>query len=138
MQRFGLALAGLLLTLSPLAVAAELSEEQQAKLQERMAETRARLELTDEQVEQMQPVMQSATEAQQAILQRYGIDLDDPSSNKRLGFRDARKLKSDMSKVRSDTVKQLEQILSDEQLKEFKKIQEERRQEIKQRIQAGR
>ena len=44
-------------------------------VQERMAETRARLELTDEQIEKLKPILQTHFEEQRAILDRHEVDL---------------------------------------------------------------
>jgi Spy/CpxP family protein refolding chaperone len=53
-------------------------------------------------------------------------------------MREALELRNDLSKVRAETLKKLDDILTDEQLDEFKTLQEERRQEMKARIRAGR
>jgi Spy/CpxP family protein refolding chaperone len=113
--------------------------DREVRFEERLAEAKERLDLSDEQLEQVKPVMQEATEAQRSILARYGIDLEaEGGSGNALGMREARKLRQDLSKVRADTLKKLDGILTDEQLEEFKKLQEERRQEMKERIRAGR
>jgi hypothetical protein len=113
--------------------------DREARFEERVAEARERLDLSDGQLEQVKPVMQAAAEAQRSILARYGIDLEaegDPRNT--LGMREALKLRDDLSKVRAETLKKLDDILTDEQLDEFKTLQEERRQEMKARIRAGR
>jgi Spy/CpxP family protein refolding chaperone len=113
--------------------------DREVRFEERLAEAKERLDLSDEQLEQVKPVMQEATEAQRSILARYGIDLEaEGGSGNALGMREARKLRQDLSKVRADTLEKLDGILTDEQLDEFKKLQEERRQEMKKRIRAGR
>jgi Spy/CpxP family protein refolding chaperone len=113
--------------------------DREARFEERVAEARERLDLSDGQLEQVKPVMQAAAEAQRSILARYGIDLEaegDPRNT--LGMREALELRNDLSKVRAETLKKLDDILTDEQLDEFKTLQEERRQEMKARIRAGR
>ena len=51
------------------------------------AETKARLNLSEEQVEQITPILQSSFESRRAILQKYGIDIESrqPPAQK-LGF----------------------------------------------------
>jgi Spy/CpxP family protein refolding chaperone len=113
--------------------------DRKVHFEERLAEAKDRLDLSDEQLEQVKPVMQEAAEAQRSILARYGIDLEaEGGPGNALGMREARKLRQDLSKVRAETLEKLDGILTDEQLDEFKKMQEERRQEMKKRIRAGR
>jgi hypothetical protein len=47
-------------------------------------------------------------------------------------------MRSEMEGVRKDTINELEPILSNEQLDEFKLIQQERRAEMKERMRASR
>ena len=111
----------------------------QAKAAQRMEETKQRLALTDEQVEQVKPVMESAAQQQKEILAKYGVNLDDPNGQRpRLGMMQARQMRSEIQKVNKDMLAQLDGVLTEEQLKELKKIQDERRAEMKQRIRAGR
>jgi Spy/CpxP family protein refolding chaperone len=113
--------------------------DREAHFEELMAETQSRLDLSDEQLDQVRPVMQSAAEAQRSVLTRYGIDLEaEGAPETKLGMREARKLRSDLGKVRAETLEQLDDILTDEQLDELRKLQEERRQEMKKRIRGER
>jgi hypothetical protein len=131
------ALLGLMIALALQPTQAE--EDREARFEERVAEAQARLDLSDEQLEQFKPIMQSAAEAQRSILAKYGIDLEaEGGQQNKLGMREARKLRSEMQKVRNNTLEQLNDVLTDEQLDEFKKIQEERKQEMRERIQGGR
>jgi hypothetical protein len=112
--------------------------EREDLVEERLAEAKARLELSDEQLEQMRPVIEEAVEAQRSILARYGIDLEaEGGPENKLGMREARKLRQDISKVRNKTLEQLEEILTEEQLDEFQKLQEENREMMKKRIRGG-
>jgi hypothetical protein len=65
-------------------------ENASAVLEDMFAETKARLDLTDEQVEQVTPILQSSFESRRAILLEYGIDIESrkPPAQK-LGFRKA-------------------------------------------------
>ena len=52
------------------------------------AETNARLDLTDEQAEQVAPILQSNFESQRAVLLKYGIDIESGKPPaKKLGYR---------------------------------------------------
>jgi hypothetical protein len=113
--------------------------DQEALVEERLAEAKARLDLSDEQLEQVKPVMETAVKAQQSVLARYGIDLEaEGGPENKLGMREARSLKKDLAKVREETLEQLDDILTEEQLDEFRKMQEEKRQAMRSRIQGGR
>ena len=116
--------------------AAQAEEDRVAQFEERIAETKARLKLSDEQVEQLTPVLRSGFEAQMAELKKYGIDLqnEDPDSREKLGFRDARKLRKETETVRANMSKEVEKILSEEQFAEFKELQAERQKEMREMI----
>ena len=106
-----------------------------ARLQERLTEARGRLHLTDDQIEQIKPILRAGVEAQMEVLQKHGIDLRNRTgANKRLGFRTLRRLGRDLDAVRTQTIEKLDTVLTDEQIKEYKKIQEERKQAMRKRL----
>ena len=110
-------------------------EDRAAQLAEYIAETRARTNLTDEQVEQFTPVIEAHLEAMAAVLGEYGIDLQNRSGErKRLKLRKMRALRKDLDAVRADTAEKLSAILSEEQMEEYKKIQAERKAELRARL----
>jgi hypothetical protein len=130
-------IAALWLALACIALpAAQAEEDRAAQFEERLAETKARLNLSDEQVEQITPILRSGFETQMAVLEKYGIDLQDvdPDGRKKLGFRDARKLRKEMDAVRANTSDEVENILSDEQFSEYKEIQAERKKKMREMI----
>ena len=92
-------------------------ENASAVLEDMFAETKARLDLTDEQVEQVTPILQSSFESRRAILLKYGIDIESrkPPAQK-LGFRKARTLGKELDNVRASTLRELDDILTEEQL----------------------
>lgn len=137
MRRSSLAALGTMIVLAIQPVFADTDRE--VRFEERLAEAKERLNLSDEQLEQVKPVMQAAAEAQRSILARYGMDLEaEGGPGNTLGMREARNLQKDLSKVRAESLQKLDGILTDEQLDEFEKLQEERRHEIQKRIRAGR
>ena len=110
-----------------------------AEAKEKMQQTIERLELTDEQIEKVEPVLQESAAARQKILSSYGIDLESrqgsvgkPSPRKMMAMR------KEMNAVGENMLGELKQILSDEQLEEFKRIQEERQAEMRERVREGR
>ena len=116
--------------------ATQAEEDRAAQFEERIAETKARLNLSDEQLEELTPILRSGFEAQMAVLEENGIDLQNegPDSREKLGFRDARKLRKEMNAVRDNTSDEVEKILSDEQFAEYKEIQAERQKKMREMI----
>ena len=107
--------------------------------QAQMQKTIERLELTDEQLEQVKPVLQGAASEQQKILASYGMDPQSrQNATSKPGIRKMRAMRSEMDAVRENTLSELGPILSDEQMEEFKLIQEERQAEMRERMRASR
>lgn len=107
-------------------------EDQTAQLQQRLAEIRERLKLTEAQSEQITPIVETHLEAMRVVLEDYGIDLqDDPKSRKRLRLRELRALGKDTDKVRSATADKLSAVLDEAQMKEYRKIQAENKAEMR-------
>ena len=106
--------------------------------EQRLAQAQARLNLSEEQLDQMAPVLEESLAERRTILSSYGINLDNPgNSSQRPGFRQARAMRGELEAVRADTLARLEGILSKEQLDEFKRMQEEQRAEMRERIRGG-
>ena len=114
-------------------------ENASAALEDMFAETKARLDLTDEQVEKVTPILQSSFESRRAILLEYGIDIESrkPPAQK-LGFRKARTLGKELDNVRASTLRELDDILSEEQLSEYVAMQNERKNKMRERLRASR
>ena len=104
-----------------------------------LAEMRRRLDLTDDQLEKVQPILQVAGEARRAILSRHGITLPpDGKPETKLGILEARRLRNDLEKVEAEAIAQLDHILTAEQLDQYQKLQQEKRQSMRERILGGR
>ena len=115
------------------------AQDRPTQFEERLEQTRVRLNLTDAQLERMAPALEESMATQQSILASYGIDLEDsrgPSTG--LRPRDAMALRRDLQAVREETLEILGGILTEEQLEEFRQIQEERSTEMRERIRGGR
>ena len=110
-----------------------------AGAEQRMAELRARLDLSDTQVKALTPVVKESMAAQQSILSRYGINLESGrGAAQKLGPRDALAMKRELDGIRTDTLRAVDDILTDKQLDEFKRIQDERRAAMQKRIRGER
>jgi len=91
-----------------------------------------RLALTEEQVEAIRPTLDKFRSRRVAIMEQYGVDPEHPESiRQNLNRREARKLMKDMRRARDEMEDSLADILSDEQMAEYREIQAERREAIR-------
>ena len=119
------------------------TDERISELQQRLDDARERLQLSDEQVEQLLPVLGENLDSTLAVLEKHGFtsgSLDEGDSNRRPNLRQLRSLSSDLDEVREAMFKKIEELgfLSDEQFAEFKKIQEEQRAALRESLRARR
>jgi hypothetical protein len=111
------------------------ADESSEQLERRVAEAVARLDLSVEQVDRVTPVLKDSIAAQQRILSRYGIDLESgKAGTSGLGLGAARSMRQELDAVREKTLSALESLLTETQHNEFKRMQEERRAEIRERV----
>ena len=125
---------------APAAAATAGQEEEQAEaLQQRLEETRARLNLTDEQVDQVRPILRAGFEAMLEVFEEHGIDPANPSgSGRRLRLRQLRRLQQDLNALGERTLEELGAVLNDEQIEGYKEIQKENREAIRERLRGRR
>lgn len=131
--------ATMILTLSAAAFTTEaqdrqLSDEQVAKIEAQVEQTQARLNVTDEQANLLSPLLVDNFEKRATILQSYGI-AEGTAPN--LSVRQKLNLRKEMQAQTEATTSQVAEILTDEQMTEFEKIQEDAREAFKARIQSG-
>lgn len=125
-----------LMLASPISTA---NEDRTAERKERMQEAQARLNLSDTQVDQMAPIVERAMQAQKAIMARYGIDPENrDGAGRQPSLREMRAMSQEMEVVRSDTRAALDPILSDAQMAEFDRMQEERKAQMRERVRSSR
>ena len=116
-------------------------EDRAARVEQRIEAARERLALTDEQAEAVVPILKAAAAEQAAVLKKHGIDLEARAGGERqarLGLRGMRILRGEMDAVRAETVEKLGEVLSDEQIAEYRKMQDENRSEMRRRIRSAR
>ena len=94
----------------------------------------SRLKLTDNQNDQLMPIFLDIFQKRQSIMKKNGVDIKSRSSGERIGMKQLRSIKKEMDKLNRQTMKQLEKILSKVQLNEYKKFQEEQRDEMRNRL----
>ena len=126
-------------TLLGLCLPALAQDDRALQAEERIQALIERLQLTEEQIDEVRPVLEESAAAQQRILSTYGLDPESrQSAAERPGRRQLMTMRKEMNAVREKTMAKLEQSLSDEQLAEFERIQEERRAEMRERMRSGR
>jgi len=94
----------------------------------------SRLKLTDNQNDQLMPIFLDIFQKRQSIMKKNGVDIKSRSSGERIGMKQLRSIKKEMDKLNKQTMKQLEKVLSKVQLNEYKKLQEEQRDEMRNRL----
>ena len=105
-----------------------------AQFEARMQKTKARLGLTEEQQTRLRPILKDHFAAQMVILDKYGLGVGTRDGDKQPDFRKLRTLRNELDANKAKTVKHLSDILSDEQLAEFEKMQAEQRERIREHI----
>ena len=120
-------------------LAQQADPDRAAELEARIEQTKQRLNLTDEQLAQIEPILESSFEATALVLENHGIDLNPDVSRdqrERPGFRKMRAVSKDLQAVREETAAEMAEVLTAEQMEEYRKIQEERRVALRERIRA--
>ena len=97
-----------------------------------------RLNLTEEQSEKFEPIILYQWEKRLAVMKKHGISRESNLSKKKIGFRQLREIKKDMDKINKEIEKKLIKVLNNDQLLEYKKIQEENRIEMRARLRGNR
>ncbi|MEO0575803.1 MAG: Spy/CpxP family protein refolding chaperone [Pseudomonadota bacterium] len=102
-----------------------------------ISEMQEKLGLTDEQVQDMQPILETSRQQQSDILANYGIDFTS-DTKPQLSRRQAMSVRNEMKAVRQAMFEQLESVLTEEQLDAFAETQEaqadERRAQLRERL----
>ena len=92
---------------------------------------KARLNLSDEQIQQVEPILTDHREKLLSVMKKQGVNPNPGLLKDKIGFRQLRTIKKDIDKVYKQTEDQLVDILSKEQFHEYKKAQEELRVEMR-------
>lgn len=135
-------LFGLMASLTT-SLAQQVDSDQIAEFEARIGQTKQRLNLTDEQVAKIKPVLISRAEASMLVLEENGIDLTVPREQReqreqreRPGFRQMQAIAKELLAIREESAEEMAEILSEEQMQEYRKIQKESRAKLRERIRA--
>ena len=89
-----------------------------------------RLNLTDEQSIEFEPIIHEHMEKILAVMMKHGINPDQTVLREQINFRLLRTIKSEMDEINSQIEQKLYDMLTKEQFNEFKKVQGELRSEM--------
>jgi len=128
--------AAVLATSATQALAQDISDERLGDFEERIEEFQTRLGLTDEQLEEMRPVIAENFEKILLAFDEAGLEQGGGGASS-LGRRDRIRLGRQIRGIQEETDKKMRDILTDEQMDEYEESQEERREELRARIQGG-
>lgn len=109
----------------------QLTDEQRARLEARMEEIRSRLDLDEAQKAQLEPVLRKDLETRAEVLRKHGITRE---SDERPGRREMRAIRQELKSAREATDAEVARILDPQQLAEYRKIQDEARDEMRERL----
>ena len=103
---------------------AELTKAQAANIESNVESMKSKLNLSDEQSEQLEGILKSSVEQRLAIMDEYEFDPEKSgiANVRRLGMQKVRAMQKAVNRVEEDTQSQLEEILDDEQLNAFEKL----------------
>jgi hypothetical protein len=96
-----------------------------------------RLNLTDEQSIEFEPIIHEHMEKILEVIMKHGINPDQTVLREQINFRLLRTIKSEMDEINSQTEQKLFDMLTKEQFNEFKKVQGELRSEMVNNLRNG-
>jgi len=108
---------------------ADVPPQARQRAEQRLEEIMVRLELTEQQQQQVRPIMQSAMEQRRAVREAHGVGpgKGKPDAQTRQAMR------GEMQAIKADTDQQLAEVLSAEQMQELRDIRREIKQEMRAR-----
>lgn len=124
-------LALVTLVLAPIKV---LAKDQEVNYQARIEQAKQRLNLTSEQERDIAPILEQSGKQRIALFDKHGIKRSKSGEKKRPSFSQMMALKEDMEKLNAETREQLASILTDQQLAEWDKIQQESKEKMRKKM----
>lgn len=131
------ALAGVAVWLTMMAAGAA-GQEQAPPMREgarkQLEEAQARLKLTDDQRTKVEPILRAGIERRLAILKQHGlVDENGQRTGTKPKPRQMRGIRDELQDVQKDVASQLSAVLTPEQMTEYRKLQDEKRDELRER-----
>ena len=116
-------------------IAQDANDDRLGDFEERIEEFQTRLNLTDDQLDDMRPVMAESFE--KILLALDDAGLEQGGGRESLSRRDRIRLGRQIRDIQEETDKEIREILDGDEMEEYEKIQEERREQLRARIQGG-
>ena len=111
--------------------------KREASFDAELASLQTRLNLSEEQFGRVTPIMRETIDARREILRRYNIDLDAEGGTEiNLGLLEARRLRRELEQIQTRTATKLNDILTDDQMEQYRQLQAENKQSIRDRLRA--
>lgn len=104
------------------------------ELQKRITEVRERLDLSEEQIEQLSPVFKDYFKAQIELLMELGVNLESQESDEGIDIKQLQGLEQKIREANADFETEIAASLSDEQLEEFVALQQEQKDRIRDKV----
>ncbi len=127
-------LVGLMVPAPSNAQQPQATEEQIDRFLQALDDARARLQLTDAQSAEMEPILIEQLQAQAEILKDYGFSRE---SRPRLSFRQRIELGRTLKRTREPFTARVQEVLDEDQFEEYLKMQDETRKRLRQRVQSN-
>jgi hypothetical protein len=93
-----------------------------------------RLQLTEEQRVLVEPILMAQFEHSRAIMEKYGFSPENNSGEK-LDMRKMKAMSKELQPIRKQAERELSAVLTDQQMTEYRDIQEENRARMRREIQ---
>lgn len=127
-----------LLTLAlSMPLAARAQDDRAETFRASFAQTQERLNLTDEQLAQVEPIMRARVDASRAVMEKYGFSPESGGQGDS-SLRQMRAMSKELEPIRKQADQELAEVLSKDQMKEYREIQDERRAQMRSEIKARR
>ena len=110
--------------LAPTAMARQSTDRAQA-IEDQVTDLQNRLQLTEEQQALVEPTLRAQLETSRAIMEDYGFSPGTSGGN--VDRRKMRSMSKELEPVRKQAERDLTEVLTDEQMDEYREIQDERR-----------
>jgi len=114
-----------LLLLSTTADAEDRREQAMQRVEANLQEAQERLQLSDEQVSRLRPILTEDAEQRIEVIGKYAMD--ENGQRKRPSRKDMKEMRDQIQLVNERTNKSLSMILNEEQLVEYREMMSERR-----------
>jgi hypothetical protein len=109
------------------------------QVRSQLEEAIGRLELTEAQKEKVRPILRTGIEQRLAIFSKHGlIDEEGRRAGSAPSLRELRAIRGELDTVQAGVTQQLTAVLTANQMDQYRKIQDEVRETLRQRVREGR